>query len=207
MEFNQKLQRYRKQNGLTQEQLAERLNISRTAVSKWESGRGFPNIEALKNISKVFQVPIDDLLSGEEILSIAEIDKTTGLNKVVSLVFGILDLLALAFIALPLYGQKEGDRIRAVNLLQYSEVSNLRTLYFVILISLAFLGAVEVIIHFFEAKKALNAARFASIIVHVLAILFFTLTREPYVSFFAILLFLAKILLIFRKSSRTPSIR
>ena len=48
MEFNEKLQLLRKQNNMTQEQLAEKLYVSRTAVSKWESGKGYPNIESLK---------------------------------------------------------------------------------------------------------------------------------------------------------------
>ena len=54
MEFNEKLQELRKNKGLTQEELAQILYVSRTAISKWESGRGFPNIESLKSISKYF---------------------------------------------------------------------------------------------------------------------------------------------------------
>lgn len=54
MEFNEKLQELRKQKGLTQEQLAEVLYVSRTAISKWESGRGYPSIDSLKEISKEF---------------------------------------------------------------------------------------------------------------------------------------------------------
>ena len=46
MEFNEKLQNLRKQKGLTQEELATALFVSRTAISKWESGRGYPNIES-----------------------------------------------------------------------------------------------------------------------------------------------------------------
>ena len=46
MEFNEKLQQLRKKSGLTQEQLAEQLYVSRTAISKWESGKGYPNIES-----------------------------------------------------------------------------------------------------------------------------------------------------------------
>ncbi|MDD5937467.1 MAG: helix-turn-helix transcriptional regulator [Clostridiales bacterium] len=56
MEFNEKLQELRKQRGLTQEELAELLYVSRTAVSKWKSGRGYPNIDSLKAISKCFPV-------------------------------------------------------------------------------------------------------------------------------------------------------
>ena len=54
MEFNKKLQELRKQKGLTQEELAEKLFVSRTAVSKWESGRGYPNIDSLKEIARFF---------------------------------------------------------------------------------------------------------------------------------------------------------
>ena len=46
MEFNEKLQQLRKSKGLTQEELAQAIYVSRTAVSKWESGRGYPNIES-----------------------------------------------------------------------------------------------------------------------------------------------------------------
>ena len=72
MELNEKLQELRKKKGLTQEELAEALFVSRTAVSKWESARGYPNIESLKAIAKFFGVTIDELLSGDELLSIAE---------------------------------------------------------------------------------------------------------------------------------------
>ena len=48
MEFNEKLQELRKGKGLTQEELAQAIFVSRTAVSKWESGRGYPNIDSLK---------------------------------------------------------------------------------------------------------------------------------------------------------------
>ena len=72
MEFHEKLQELRKQRGLTQEELAEALYVSRTEISKWESGRGYPNIDSLKEISNFFSVSIDDLLSSEKMLFIAE---------------------------------------------------------------------------------------------------------------------------------------
>ena len=65
MEFGEKLQELRKSRGLTQQELAEALYVSRTAISKWESGRGYPSIDSLKEISGFFSVSIDDLLSGE----------------------------------------------------------------------------------------------------------------------------------------------
>ena len=73
MDFNEKLQQLRTKNGLTQEQLAEKVFVSRVAVAKWESGRGYPNLDSLKMLAKVFNVSIDDLLSSEEIINIAEV--------------------------------------------------------------------------------------------------------------------------------------
>ena len=68
VEFHEKIQELRKKKGLTQEELAEALFVSRTAVSKWESGRGYPNIDSLKEISMFFSVSIDELLSSEKLL-------------------------------------------------------------------------------------------------------------------------------------------
>ena len=75
MEFNEKLQELRKSKGLTQEELAEVLFVSRTAISKWESGRGYPSIDSLKEISRFFSVTIDDLICSDEMITVAENDK------------------------------------------------------------------------------------------------------------------------------------
>mgnify|MGYP003317855541 CR=1 FL=1 len=92
MEFGEKLQELRKKKGLTQEELAEALYVSRTAVSKWESGRGYPNIDSLKEISKFFSVSIDELLSSEKLLSIAEKENKFNIKNMCDLLFGIVDL-------------------------------------------------------------------------------------------------------------------
>ena len=81
MEFGEKLQKLRKDRGLTQEELAEALYVSRTAVSKWESGRGYPGIDSLKEISRFFGVTIDGLLGADEILSAAEQEKERLIGK------------------------------------------------------------------------------------------------------------------------------
>ena len=98
MEFNEKLQELRKNKGLTQEELAESLYVSRTAVSKWESGRGYPNIESLKEISKFFSVSIDELLSGEKLLFIAENENKTNIKNICELLFGAVDLFYVLLI-------------------------------------------------------------------------------------------------------------
>lgn len=90
MEFNEKLQELRKQKGLTQEELAEVLYVSRTAISKWESGRGYPNIDSLKAISKFFAVSLDELLSSDAMLTISEDENKQKENQTRNLVFGLL---------------------------------------------------------------------------------------------------------------------
>jgi transcriptional regulator with XRE-family HTH domain len=62
MNFSEKLQKLRKGKNLSQEQLAEELNVSRQAVSKWESGQGYPEIDKLILISDFFNVSLDALL-------------------------------------------------------------------------------------------------------------------------------------------------
>lgn len=94
MEFNEKLQELRRQKGMTQEELAGKLYVSRTAISKWESGRGYPNIESLKAIARLFSVTVDDLLSSAEILTVAQEDGKHRERATRSYVFGLLDLSA-----------------------------------------------------------------------------------------------------------------
>ena len=122
MEFNEKLQELRKQKGFTQEELAEVLFVSRTAISKWESGRGYPNIDSLKAIAKFFGVTIDQLLSGDELLTIAEEDTKRKEKYLRDLVFGLLDCSVAMFFFLPLFGQK-ADVIEEVSLLSLTEIS------------------------------------------------------------------------------------
>ena len=130
MEFGEKLQELRKNKGLTQEELAEELYVSRTAVSKWESGRGYPSIDSLKDISKFFSVSIDDLLSGEKLLSIAEKENKSNIRNMCDLLFSIVDLFSIILIVLPLYPNAIDGFVYSVNLLNYTQVSGInKTVY------------------------------------------------------------------------------
>ena len=66
MEFSEKLKKIRKDNNLTQEELAEKLNVSRQAITKWESGDGIPDIENLKELSDLFNTTIDELIKEDK---------------------------------------------------------------------------------------------------------------------------------------------
>lgn len=65
MTFGEKLRSLRKQTGLSQEKLAEKLSVSRQAITKWETESGIPDIENLMAISALFGVSVDELLSNE----------------------------------------------------------------------------------------------------------------------------------------------
>ncbi|MGM9629482.1 helix-turn-helix domain-containing protein [Butyricicoccus sp.] len=65
MTFGKNLQTLRRQNGLSQQQLAEQLGVSRQAVSKWELDAAKPDIDNVIQISRLFGVSIDELLTGE----------------------------------------------------------------------------------------------------------------------------------------------
>ena len=56
----------RKQNQMTQKEFANKLNVTAQAVSKWENGRGIPDIEILQKISKEFNIDIDSILTGSK---------------------------------------------------------------------------------------------------------------------------------------------
>ena len=117
MEFCEKLQELRKNRGLTQEELAEQLYVSRTAISKWESGRGYPSIDSLKAIAKYFSVSVDDLLSSDTVLAIAEEDRKRSEKHSRTLVFGLLDCSAGLLLFLPFFCIRSNNYPQAVSLL------------------------------------------------------------------------------------------
>lgn len=68
MTLGEKIKEARKQSGLSQEQLSEKLGVSRSAVAKWEAGNGIPDVDNLKVLSQLLEVSIDFLLdNGEEL--------------------------------------------------------------------------------------------------------------------------------------------
>lgn len=200
MEFNNKLQQLRKQNGLTQEQLAEQLFVSRTAVSKWESGKGYPNIETLKSLAKLYSVSIDELLSSEELMSMACLENRSNMCKLFHMMYGGLDLLILSFVFLPFYSQAESGHIRAVNLLEYTETtSTILISYWVLILSIAAFGIAQLVLTYFEKDVYRNLVNKWSFLWEGIAITLFSAAREPYVTASLFLIFCIKIFLLLKE--------
>ena len=193
MEFHEKLQELRKHRGLTQEELAQALYVSRTAVSKWESGRGYPSIDSLKLISTYFSVSIDDLLSGEKLVILAEAENRSNIRRICHLLSGMADLLHLGLILLPLYPRTVDGFVYSVNLRNYTETApyNL-AFYWIVFLLLAVIGGAKMLLAQLNLQKGSNLLSSLSWILSIAAVLYLVLAREAYAAAVAVGLLLIK---------------
>ena len=199
MEFCEKLQELRKSRGLTQEELAEALYVSRTAVSKWESGRGYPSIDSLKEISNYFTITIDDLLSGEKLIFIAEKENKSNIRNICDLLFGAADLLSFLLIVLPLYPKTVEGYIYSVNLWMYTETAAYnRTVYWILFLALMVSGMVKILQTQLKIEKGQKTVTMCSVFLSIGTVLYLVLARESYAAAVAFLLMIMKGLLVFR---------
>ena len=190
MEFHENLQALRKQRGLTQEELAAELFVSRTAISKWESGRGYPSIDSLKAISRFFGVSIDGLLSGEEVLSLAQEDQKRSSARLRDQVFGLLDCGAGLLLFLPVFGQQTGNQVRAVSLFSlFPSRPWLGGLFLGAIVLTAGLGCAILALQGWDHpwKRPLSLALSA------FGVLLFLLARQPYAGAFFLFFLLIKV--------------
>ena len=202
MEFNEKLQQLRSQNNLTQEQLAEQLYVSRTAISKWESGKGYPNIESLKCISKFFSVSIDELLSGEELITLAETENHSNVKKIYNIISGIIDVLVVSCIVLPIYGEPQGNHIYHINLLSNTHLPNIDIgIHWAVFLFIIGLGIARLAFIFFKKESLYRITSKISIVAGVAAICLYAAAREPYATILLFLFFAVKIFLLLQENS------
>ncbi len=199
MEFNEKLQELRKNKGLTQEELANDLYVSRTAISKWESGRGYPNIDSLKAISKYFSVSLDDLLSSEEILNVAENEHKIKEQRIQDIVYGVLDCSLIMFMFLPFFGQKVNGMIQEVSLLNLTESEMYIKIPYLIGISIIVLFGVLTLVlqgnhnaFWFNNKSriSLGLSTFMTIV--------FIMSMQPYAALFTFIFLVIKVLMLIK---------
>lgn len=199
MEFSKKLQELRKQKGLTQEQLAKSLFVSRTAISKWESGRGYPSIESLKQIAKTFDITVDTLLSGSELLNALEQDAKKKRNDYRDLVFGLLDVSTLMLLFLPFFAQRVDGVINEVSLLSLALVSPyLKIVYLSITILTVLLGILTLALQKIETAFWVQNNNKISVILNSVCALVFIIGLQPYAAVFAFIFLIIKILMLIK---------
>ena len=193
MEFHEKLQELRKQKGLTQEELAQALFVSRTAVSKWESGRGYPNIDSLKALAACFSVTVDQLLSGDEMLTVAEEEKKQTGRSYRDLIFGLLDLSVAMFLFLPFFGQTTGGIVSAVSLLALSAVAPyLKAAYFAAVAVITVWGMLTLALQNCRREIWEKGKTCLSLVLNGLAVLLFIMGSQPYAAAYLFLFLIFK---------------
>jgi len=180
MEFNEKLQELRKSRSLTQEELAEALFVSRTAISKWESGRGYPSIDSLREISRYFSVTIDELICSEEMISVAENEKKEFADKSLSLICNAMDILLAILLFIPAFGNGP-ESSETVSLFELTGITPWVKNVFIVMIATAILnGICGVIIANFN-KPVWNKHRLITgVILSILTVIVLIATKQPY---------------------------
>ena len=196
MEFNEKLQQLRKGRGITQEELAAKLYVSRTAISKWESGRGYPNIESIKAIAEFFGVTLDELLSTNEVLDIARRDTKKKQNMTRDLVCGLLDVCMLLLLFLPFFAARTGGAVTESSLIVLAGVQPwLKISYFSVVIAISAMGILTLALQNCEAKAWLKIKAPISLSLSVVAVVLFVASLQPYAAIFTFALLLIKVFL------------
>ena len=199
MEFHEKLQELRKQKGLTQEELAQSLFVSRTAISKWESGRGYPNIDSLKAIAKFFGLTIDNLLSGDELLTIAEEDNKQKENHFRDLAFGLLDCSVTMFFFLPFFGQKTDGIIQEVSLLSLTGIASwLKVAYFVVVTGMMALGILTLALQNCQQTFWARNKNKVSFVLNAVGAFLFIISLQPYAAAFLFVFLTIKVFMLIK---------
>lgn len=201
MDFGEKLKALRTERGLTQEQLAARLYVSRTAVSKWETGGGSPNLDSLQAVARLFDVPVDDLLSTDDLIVLARDERRSTARSSGMLSFGLLDVLAVVFAFIPLYGVDDGSFVRMANLADYGASVDFGASFAVMaaaVVSLMFVGAVEIVLAAAGSRRAARIVALVGFAVQALAVVLFASTMQPYATTLMFVLLLAKVVVGYR---------
>ena len=199
MTFGKKIKKLRTDNGLTQDELAEKIYVTRTAISKWESGRGFPNIESLKAISKYFSVSLDELLSGEEILAIAENDNKQKERALRDLIFGLLDCGMALLLFLPFFGQKADGFIRSVSLLALSNIQPYLKMTYIAFVSImVVLGVMTLALQNCCQRFWTQSKSILSLSLSAVGVCLFIISQQPYAAVFVFAFLIIKTLMLIK---------
>ena len=189
MEFNEKLQELRKSKGLTQEELAQSIYVSRTAVSKWESGRGYPSIDSLKELARYFGVTVDELISPDEIITAAEDEKQELIGKYTSLLCHVLDVFTALLLFIPIFG----NGAESVSLFALTD-----TPLWIMIVDAAVIG---LILSRFDKPLWHKHRLVTGIALSVIACLIFIVTRQPYAGVFCFAVLVIKGYLLVRRKA------
>lgn len=198
MEFNERLQRLRRREGLTQEELAGRLNVTRTAISKWESGRGYPTVDSLKAISRYFSVSLDELLASDDVLGVAQAEAHEQVHRVRDVVFGLLDCGMLLLAVLPVFGLSVSGGVQCVQLsaLVGEKAPYVLIAYACLIAATSLLGIASLSLRACGKEVGFHARTVVSCALGCATTLVFIATQQPYAATLAFVFCLIKTFLL-----------
>lgn len=193
MELSEKIQALRKERGLTQEEFAKMIFVSRTAVSKWETGRGIPSMDSLQMIAKIFNLTLDSLISADEIILVAKNENKEIINRQVFLINGIFNIIAMITLFLPLYKFEINNQFYSVPLYYLS--GWLMVVYFLLTITTVAIGITQILINKIESKRLKSILTFVDSVISIITIFMLILGGQTYPAVTFFLFFIIKMIL------------
>ena len=194
MTLGEKLKKLRTDNGLTQDELAKKIYVTRTAISKWESDRGYPNIESLKQIAKAFSITVDELLSSEELLTIAEEDNKQRQMHFRDFSYALIDMSMAMLLFLPFFAENADGVIRSVSLVTLNGIQlYLKATYFAVVLGMFFMGVLALGLQNCQKVFWLKGKMNISWILGIVSVLLFVVSSQPYAAVFAFVLLAIKV--------------
>ena len=100
MEIGKKIMDLRKMNGLSQEELAEKVGVARQTISKWELGETSPDLKQAKELSRIFNVSLDELTDND--IKNVLVEKTSNTEKLAGLILKLIKFMVVFIIAVPI---------------------------------------------------------------------------------------------------------
>lgn len=100
MEIGKKIMDLRKKNGLSQEELAEKVGVARQTISKWELGETSPDLKQSKELSKIFNVSLDELVNND--IKNVLVEKTSNTEKLAGIILKLLKIMIIIIIVFPI---------------------------------------------------------------------------------------------------------
>ena len=171
----------RKEKNLTQKDLAEKLYVSDKTVSKWERGRGYPSIDSLKTISGFFSILIDELLSADALVSIAEKENRSNIQRICDVLFGTVDLIGILLALLPLYSRQMDNSVISVNLWEFKPANGwICIICWLLIVAFVLLGIAKMVLNHMCIDNGKNAITISSLLISMTAVLYFSMIRETY---------------------------
>lgn len=199
MEFHEKLKALRRAQQLTQEELAARLFVTRTAVSKWEQGRGYPNLSSLKTMADVFGITLDELLSADELVTVAEAQREQTVSSVRDRVFGLLDVATLLLLFLPLLADRVAPSVSAVSLIAFGGRPYVKLLFCILVSVTALCGVITLALQGCRVPLWIKSKTWLSLSCGAALVLLFTVALQPYAAVFSLTLLSVKGLLLIKR--------